>query len=278
MSDEQVKVENETQDIGQILHLPYKRKTLSPQSDSLQDVQIRFRELVNFIGEVLLASQMVKELEKSLTSETIKIRLETERNKSNVFPDIKIQPDESRNLTRNIAKRLFYSSIVHLATIYEVFLSELIEEILLFNDEWLESDERQLTAKEIFSIGDIDEIRRKLMSEKVLDYAMLSYPKKVKKFEKDFHVGLHQKTFPLSLFEVHDFLEVRNVIVHNDGYASEHYIERMSVYNQKTLLEGAHYSLDVNFTWLLTFGQKLIALCVLVDDCIDKKWETTRIT
>lgn len=279
MSDETLRtIQNKSQDIGQLLYLPYKNDISKPKSDALDDVHLRFNELVNFIGEVLLSSQMTRGLENFVTFQDVQVQLDMKHQESAKFPIIKIKDDESKKLTKNIARKLFYSSIVQLATIYEVFLSELIREILVHNDEWLESHERPFTAKEIFQIGTIDEIRRKLMSEKILDYAMLSYPKKVKKFEKDFHVGLHQKNFPLSLFEVHDFLEVRNVIVHNDGHASEHYVERMSFYNQKTLIKGRYSTLEIDFSWLLTFGQTLLSQCVMVDESIDKKWKTSRNT
>ena len=49
------------------------------------------------------------------------------------------------------------------------------------------------------------------------------------------------------LFEVHDFLEVRNVIVHNDSHPSEQYFERMRVYNQKLCLNTAMLRLRLIF-------------------------------
>jgi hypothetical protein len=275
-SDMEVTPSNETQDLGLSLKLPFKSIAPTTKSDALDDVHIRFSELVNYIGEVLLTSHLVKEVSTPLDNGAIPIHLKSNRSGDIVVPTVEIQASEWDQLSINLLHRLFLSSIVQLATLYEVFLAELIEDILLRNNEWLELDERQLTAKEIFKLGSIENIRAKLIDRKILDFAMLSYPKKVEKFQKEFHVGLHHKTFPLSLFEVHDFLEVRNVIVHSDGHASDQYLERMSSYHQLSLLRWKYDTLGINFSWLLTFGQQLIFLCNLVDEEVSKKWTTTR--
>ena len=267
---------HKTQDLGLSLTLPFRSKAPSPKSDALSDVHIRFSELVNYVGEVLLTSHLVKELSQPPDREAISITLKSKRNESIVAPTIELQSGEWEKLSRNLSQRLLFSSVVHLATSYEIFQAELIEDVLWRNDEWLGLEERQLTTKEIFKLGSLEEIRLKLIERKVLDFAMLSYPKKVEKFQREFHVGLHHQTLPLSLFEVHDFLEVRNVIVHSDGYASEQYLERMSIYNQPTLLKGKYDTLEINFSWLLTFGQQLISLCERIDEEVGKKWRTTR--
>lgn len=265
-----------TQALGIVLNLPFQSIPPAPYTDALDDVHIRFSELVNYVGQVLLTSHLIKELSPPLDKGVISLNLKAYATHVMATPAIAIQSSNWESLSWMLPERLFYSAIVQLATLYEVFLAELIADILWRNDEWLEADERQLTAKEIFKIGSIEDIRAKLIDRKILDFAMLSYPKKVERFQKEFHVGLHHKTFPLSLFEVHDFLEVRNVIVHNDGHASDQYHDRMSGYNQPPLLQGKYESPEINFSWLLTFGQKLICLCNQVDKEVRNKWKTTR--
>lgn len=260
------------------IELPYWVTIPKPKSDALDDAQIRFNHLMNFVGGVLSSVNFSNENAKIPYPEKIKVNLKTKENESVSSPDIKIQPDEREKLFKFVPAQLFNLSVVQLATLYEVFLSELIEDILWNNDKWLEIEEKQLTTKEIFDLGNLENIRMKLMERKVLDFAMLSYPKKVERFEKEFHVGLHQKKFPLSLFEVHDFLEVRNVIVHSDGHASQHYVERMKNYNQPTLIQRRFSTPKVDFSWLISFGKDLISLCSLVDEKISQKWKTTRNT
>jgi len=275
MNDKIIKLdESKSEDIGQLLQLPYKSKVAKPKSDALDDVHIRFTRLVNYIGEVLLTSHLANKYDGSKIKKTFSINSKN-RDKSTSSLKIIVHSDEWKNFSVNLQEKLFYSSIVQLSTIYEVFLSELMTEILRHNDEWLEKDERQITVKELFKCRNLTDARFKLIDRKILDFAMLSYPKKVERFEKEFHVGLHHKSFPLTLFQVHDFLEVRNIIVHNDGYSSEQYVERMGVYNQPPLLEKKQ-KLTVHFSWFLDFGQKLIFLCNLVDEQIDNKWTTSR--
>jgi hypothetical protein len=263
-------------DLGRVLNLPFQSISPSPSTDALKDVHIRFSELVNYIGLVLLNTHLIKQLSPPLDNGMISPNIKAYAVHVVATPDIAVQSGKWDSLSWALPERLFYSAIVQLATLYEVYLGELMADILWRNDEWLEGDERQLTAKEIFKIGSIEDIRAKLIDKRILDFAMLPYPKKVERFQKDFHVGLHHKTFPLSLFQVHDFLEVRNVIVHSDGHASDQYLNRMSGYNQPPLLQMRYETLEINFSWLLTFGQKLIWLCNHVDEAVQKKWKTTR--
>jgi hypothetical protein len=256
------------------LELPFWKTIPKPKSDALDDVQIRFNHLINFAGGVL-ATLSSLDTNQERENEVIQVNLKPKNEKAVISPKIKVKSEEWEKLFSYIPTQLFYSSIVQLATLYEVFLSELIKEILKFNDSWLEIEEKQITTKKIFSLGSLEKIKWKLIEKKILDFTMLSYPKKVEKFEKEFHVGLHHKSFPLTLFEVHDFLEVRNIIVHNDGHASTHYFDRLKSYNQDPLLKDK-YSPEVNFSWLFTFGENLISLCCLVDKKISEKWTTTR--
>jgi hypothetical protein len=265
----------EHHDIGRVLSLPFQSKPPAPSTDALKDVHIRFSELVNYVGQALLDTHLIKQLSPSLDKGIISPNIKAYGVHVVATPDIAIQSGKWESLSMMLPERLFYSAIVQLATLYEVYLGELIADILWRNDEWLEGDERQLTTKEIFKIGNIEDIRAKLIDRKILDFAMLPYPKKVERFQKEFRVGIHHKTFPLSLFQVHDFLEVRNVIVHSDGHASDQYLDRMSGYEQPPLLQGRYETLEINFSWLLTFGQKLIWLCNHVDEAVQKKWETT---
>jgi hypothetical protein len=265
-------------DIGSTLSLPFKSEPKEARSDALEDFHIRFTHWVNYIGEAILMSYIVKN--NLPLVDNLKVQLHAGVNPVPSFqtPIIRIenQSQELKRLHTNILQQLFFSSIVQFSTAYEVFLTELIQEILRDNDEWIENEEKPLTAKEVLELRTADRIREKLIDRKTLDFAMLSYPQKVESFERHFHVGLHSKKSPLTLFEVHDFLEVRNVIVHSDGYASSQYLQRMKSYNQQTLLKRKYDTLKIDFSWLLSFAQRVTSLCDFIDGEVGKKWKTSR--
>lgn len=101
---------------------------------------------------------------------------------------------------------------------------------------------------------------------------MSSYPNLVKRFQNTFHIDIHGEGSAISLQEMHDFIEVRNVIVHSSGTASKQYYERMSVYEEKPLLENALESPEPNFSWLFDFSQRLAAHCMDIDSKVEEKW------
>ena len=174
---------------------------------------------------------------------------------------------------QQLPMRLFGAAWVQLATIYEVYLAELIGEALRDNLELISIEEKQLTTAEIFALGDFGKIRERLIDRWVFKFGMGSYPVKVDRLQSKFHIGIHSDRAPIEIFDVHDFVEVRNVLSHSDGHASSEYHERMSGYGRQTLLRGRYASPTVDFRWLMGFSERLAELCDFIELEMSDRWD-----
>ena len=261
--------------------LPFWVIPTEDKSDALEDFFIRTSEWVTYISEVLAFSHVSIEAKanETLISPNVMNPHISARGDQLRLPKIVLSSDEG-NLSGNLINYLFRHSLSQLVSNYEIFLNELTEEIFIRHDEFLAVDEKQLTTKDIFELGDLDSIREVLIKKKVMDHAMSAYPKRVDLFQKQFFVGIHSKKAPITLAEVHDLMEVRNVIQHSDAHASPQYFKRMGNYkpDYKLLLEREHSTPKVDFEWLLSMVQNLLKLTEYIDGEVAKKWKTSRNT
>jgi len=263
------------------IELPFFIQSNYDKSDALADFYIHFSHWINFTCEVLLFNHIGENFLVEDLSVKPKLKYGISGNKNVISPKIILQKARSKTVTYSLAENLFNHSISHLVTNYEMFLNQLTEDILWRNIELLLIDERQLTTKQIFDLGNIEKIQEFLVDKKVFEHAMLAYPKRVEVFQSLFHVGIHSKKSPIILAKVHDFIEVRNVILHTGGHASSQYISRVSGYIQKgykPILEDELDTPKVDFVWLIEFAMDLIKLAEFIDEQVAQKWKTTRNT
>ena len=269
-------------DISSEINLPFRIHPKNKSTDAMGDFCIRFSEWTNYICEVLLFSHLGSNVPVSDFSVLPKIKIsdffKQDKNKLISVPKINVTGSNIDTISKNLAKNLFHHSISQLVTNFEIFLNEISEDILWRNKQLLAVDEKQLTTKEIFELKDLETIQSILIDRKIMNSAMSSYPKRVEEFQKLFHIGIHAKKSPMLLAEIHDMIEVRNVIQHNDGHTSLHYLDRMSVYSDSEytkLLKSEHSTLNINYTWLLDFGQRMVLLAEYIDTEVNSKWNTT---
>lgn len=248
-------------------------------SDALSDFYIGYSHCINYLCEVLLLNQVDKSVlkEKEVFRPIFKYGYNNE--KVAPCPTITIKNiDESIGLY-SLVENLFNLSLSQIVSLYDFYLNQITLDILIRNNDILAIDEHQLTTKTIFSLENLDNIAGYLAEKKVLEHAMLSYPKRVDVFQRMFHVGIHSIKSPISLELVHDIVEVRNVIMHNDGYASSLYFARLSPYIQngyKPLLKDEYDTREIDFIWLIRISTDLLKLAVFIDEQVSLKWKTTR--
>ncbi|WP_201595506.1 hypothetical protein [Psychrobacter vallis] len=258
--------------------LPFRVFPEGEKSDALDDFFIRTSGWVSYICEVLVFSHVANEINIENTSILPQVKSPDIGGKGLplILPNISIS-NSNDEISGNLIKNLYRHSLSQLVSNYEKFLNELTRDIFIRNHHLLAVDEKQLTTKEIFELGNIDKIRNVLIGKKVMDQAMSAYPKRVEQFQKIFYVGIHSKKSPVSVAELHDLIEVRNVIQHNDGHASPQYFKRMAGYGDYRLLLPLSYSTPtVDFKWLLSFAQKMLHLAEYIDIEVANKWVTTR--
>ncbi|WP_394389402.1 hypothetical protein [Shewanella woodyi] len=223
MESEVVELTLDTVTINDI-SLPFKIRPREEYSDALDDFFIRTSEWFNYISEVLLFSHVGSKM--PISDFSVKPQIKGPRRRRSSAsedlptPKITIKDKNLDAISRNLSRNLFHHSISQLVTNFEVFLNEITEELLWRNVALLSTEQKQLTNKEIFELGDIDEIKTSLIQTKVMEHAMSAYPKRVDSFQKLFHIGVHSKKSPIELPVVQDLMEVRNVIQHNDGHCS----------------------------------------------------------
>jgi hypothetical protein len=261
------------------LELPAKYETNGPCSDALDDLYIRVTDLINFVGEVIVSRELSKDqIEDNLEIEP-KLSLIQTGTDNIEFPSIKIKAEKWTRLARRLPEQLFYSSVTQMATIYETYLSEIFHEILWNHPELIIVGEKQLTTEEIFEHQTLDSIKFTLTDRKVDNLLFGSYPKVAKGVSSLFKVQLHGSKSPMSLFEIHDFIETRNVIVHGDGAAGELYYDRMRIYGKDTFIKERKSKsgyVKINFKWFFRNAEKFLEQCSFIDEQLTEKWETSK--
>ena len=256
------------------IELPYRPIRQKKTTDSLSDLYATMSQVVNFYQESLMMY--------SATRDSILPKSIPERSgraygyKNYTIPSIQIiERDDFHSEIYPV--RLFHNTIVNIASSYEIYLRDLATEIYRYNTDLLKIDEKQLSTREVLEFENVDDIKAELIDRSVTNLIMSNYPDLVKRYESRFHIGIHGKRAALSLHETHHFLEVRNLIVHNDGHASKLFFKRLKGYDKKSPLGilDKHNSAELNFEYLNEFRDKLIALSEFIDAQAMNKWETT---
>lgn len=101
----------------------------------------------------------------------------------------------------------------------------------------------------------------------------------VKTISSLFKIEFHGTKSSMTLFEVHDFFEVRNVIVHNDGTAGQLYFPRMKNYKEQSFIKETKSKrgyLDIDFNWFFNKAEKFLHQCNFIDEQLTKKWKTSK--
>lgn len=259
------------------IKIPYEPNRQKISSDALSDFYAVLEQIINFYQESLMLYSVSRD---SIMPKEIPARSgEAYGYLKYSIPKIQItERDEFHSEIYPV--RLFQNTIVNIASCYEIYLRELAKEIYRYNQELLKIDEKQLTTKEILSYESLAELCDELIEKSVTNLIMLTYPDIVKKFESKFHIGIHSKKSPMTIFEVHHFLEVRNIIVHNEGHASKLFFQRLNSYDEKSPLEikGELNSPKTDFEYIASFKDKLILLAEHIDNEARSKWKTTEYT
>lgn len=261
------------------LELPAEYRPVTPYTDALDDLYIRVTDLINFTGEVIVSRELSKDLRDENLEIKPKLHLIHRARKNIEFPTIKMKARKWSRLAKQLPEQLFYSSITRMATIYETYLSEIFHEILLRHPKLIIEDERQLTTEEIFQHQSLDEIKRTLIEKKVHALLFGSYPKMVRSISSLLKIEFHGSKSPMSLFEVHDFIETRNVIIHNDGVAGHLYFERMSGYENEPFIKDKKSKrgyVDIDYNWFFKYAENFLSQCSFIDEQLTKKWKSSK--
>ena len=252
------------------IEIPYFPLVQDKSSDSLHDFYINICNLINFFQESL----MLYSVSRNLTLPD-KIAAINGRTHFQIYqiPDIIIN-NRIDYQSDNYPLYLFYNHIVNISSLYEIYIRDIANEVIWANSELLSNDEKQLTTKEILSYNNLEDLRIELTDRATNKLIMSQYPNLVHKFNKKFHVGIHCEKSPMTLFEMHHFLEVRNIIVHNDGRASSIFYKRLNDYCLPSPLgiKGELCSPNLDFDYIIKFKDKLISLVEYIDKEVTKKW------
>ena len=259
------------------------RPTSFTLTDSGDDLHIGLDRLGTFMAEMLVAAHFFEERKPQLPAmrpvlhDWPRERFRWEREPL-ATPEITIGHTSLQSSKRTLARSLFYSGVSQLVSEYEIYLASLAREIYIYNPELLSANERrrdkQLTNAEILAAGSYDRILNALVERAVFKLTALPYPALVERFNREFRVGIHHATSPATLFTVHHLIEQRHLIVHNNGYVSDQYIERMSAYEGEDIL-GEHNAISVSFKSFFDHLYTLAALGDYIDGKVKNTWQTS---
>jgi hypothetical protein len=257
------------------IKLPVKTKVEIERSDAFQDLNIRLDQLLNFIGEVLVLRRLAgNKIDEDITFiPEIRDRIIDKKVES---PSIELISSKWNSLRKDLWEQLFYSSITRLLTAYEVFWSELLKEVLFRNFELLMTKDKQFSNEEIFAKENIEELKAELVDKKIKAILINSYPMLSKKITELLKIEFHGSKSPMSLMEMHDLFEVRNMIVHGDGYGEGEYEKRMGgyIHYEDCYLYG-EYGVKLNYKWLFVQIEAVRNQCLHINQLVNKNWKTS---
>ncbi len=256
------------------IELPFTPNRKKKTTEALSDFYAVLSQIINFYQESLMMYSATRDsiLPKSIPERNGKAYL------SQTYTIPAIQILERKEFHSEIYPiRLYNNTITNIASVYEIYLRELATEIYRYNTELLKIDEKQLSSREILDFKSIDDIKEELIDRSVTKLVMSSYPDLVSKFESRFHIGIHNKKSPMTQYELHHFLEVRNIIVHNEGHASKLFFNRLKEYSEVSPLGifEEFFRPELNFDYLNSFREKLTNLVEFIDAQAKEKWKTT---
>jgi hypothetical protein len=264
----------------QTVRIPYlTSRPAEKYTDSCSDLHIGLDRTATFIGEMLVGAHLFEQQGLSVAPFTPELHYWFGERHLNYpgpipTPEISIEHQSLNDTTRELPRALYYTAITQLVSEFEIYLGSLAREVYLYNPSLLAVEEKQLSSAELIELGTYDRIVQELTDRAVNKLVMLSYPNLVQRFNREFHVGIHHSDSPASLFDIHHMIEQRNIIVHNNGYSSPLYLERMAGYNNPDVLKP-HRSVRPDFLRFYAMLDATAALCDYVDARVREKWNTS---
>lgn len=104
---------------------------------------------------------------------------------------------------------------------FDAFMGALLKTIYLKNQDLLKGISREITLRELFEYGTIDDVKIAMLDKEIETFRRDSYVEQFSNLEKKFQITL--KKFD----EYPEFIELsqrRNIFTHNDGVVSEQYL------------------------------------------------------
>ncbi|MBI5000384.1 MAG: hypothetical protein HZB92_02500 [Euryarchaeota archaeon] len=239
-------------------------------TSALDNLIKRLNRIINFNSQALMQYQLNRiDVDTTFCVGYVSLK----DGKKIPIPTFHIDHKKTRGHIRSFHVLLYYNFLTKIVETYELFLKELAHDVYKNNKEILAIDERQLTSREILSAPDIATVIDTLVENRLKKLEFSSYPTFVKRLETDFHIKFHDDDAIISLFEMHNIFEIRNVVVHNDGIVDKSYVERMLDYKEKKYL--IRQSIKVDFIWIYDFVNKLYRFCSGIETKVRKKRKTS---
>ena len=165
-----------------------------------------------------LERQMDEFLRKSRLSKADEKRFNKIGSRLEDLTDIDIFVPIEMRLFRQFPELIRILSLSHLVTIFEGYLVDIIQEILLAHPDTLKSG-KQITAEEMITLGGRKQIVRYLAEKEVEELQHSSFQKVVKYFDDKFNINLN--TSVVSPEQIIEILATRNIHIHNKGLVNQ---------------------------------------------------------
>lgn len=134
--------------------------------------------------------------------------------------DIDIFVPVQMQLFRQFPELIRILGLSHLVTIFEGYLGDIIQEILLAHPDILKSG-KQLTAEEVLTLGGRKEMVAYLAEKEVEELQHSPFQKVVKYFDDKFNINLNASI--VSPEQITEILATRNIHIHNRGVVNQRF-------------------------------------------------------
>lgn len=167
-----------------------------------------------------LERQMDEFLKKSRLSKADEKRFNKIGSMVENLTDIDIFAPMQMKLFRQFPELIRILGLSHLVTIFEGYLTDIIQEILLAHPDILKSG-KQLTAEEALNLGGRKQIVTCLAEKEVEELQHSPFQKVVKYFDDKFNINLN--TSVVSPEQITEILATRNIHIHNKGVVNQRF-------------------------------------------------------
>jgi len=167
-----------------------------------------------------LERQMDEFLNKSRLSKADEKRFNKIGERVENLTDIDIFVPMEMKLFRQFPELMRVLGLSHLVTIFEGYLKDIIQEILLANPDALKSG-KQLTTEEVLTLSGRKRIVSYLAEKEIEELQYGSFEKIVKYFDDKFNINLN--TPEVSPEQITEILATRNIHVHNKGMVNRRF-------------------------------------------------------
>lgn len=250
-------------------------KELKNRTDALNDFYISINRILNYTFETILLLN-IKDVKNSIPS-IVHTNLKDFLGNPINSPILEIK-ESSQKFQVYYVEELFKSSLFRIVSFFENYLDDLIHELFWYNKSLLQKEDKKITISEIFKFENFKNFENNLIDNLTMAILMKPYSKLVSIFEKKFYIGIHDKNFPVQFEEINNFIELRNLIAHNNGYANKQYLNRVQGYEELNfpgVLTKINSPLKIDFNWLYEITIKLLYLSKNIDRQATDKWNTS---